>query len=169
MTFGYKSIITEGYKPVQQSNLFGHAESLLGELTTKRRLAPDRHLLFIVHSLGGIVVKETMRHSDNHPDSNNKRIFNSTTGIFFFGTPHKGSRDWATFGDGITKAASFWLADSNRQIIYALLPSAPELQLCRELFMAQWMANKDRLIIRTFQESESITGIRLANLNRLIP
>lgn len=169
ITFGYNSRITQGFKATSQSNIFSHAKNLLYELESKRRGAPDRHLVFIVHSLGGIIVKEALRRSEVDPDLKLRKILNSTTGIFFFGTPHRGSKDWASFGEGITKIASLLLGmDSNNQIIHALLPSGLELDLCRESFNAQWMANIDRLIVRTFQESKGVTGVRWRGFNKLV-
>lgn len=138
MTFDYNSRVTQGFEAANQSNIFSHARNLLYQLESKRRLAPDRHLVFIVHSLGGIIVKEALRRSEVDPDPKINKIFNSTTGVFFFGTPHRGSKDWASFGEGITKVASLLLGvDSNEQILHALLPSGPELDLCQESFMTQ--------------------------------
>ncbi|KAL8704845.1 MAG: hypothetical protein Q9201_002004 [Fulgogasparrea decipioides] len=165
MTFGYNSVIIKAFRAVNQSNIFSHARNLLYELESKRKLAPDRHLVFIVHSLGGIIVKEALRRSEVDPDPKINKIFSSTTGIFFFGTPHRGSKDWASFGEGITRIASLLLGpDSNDKIIHALLPSGPELDLCRESFITQWMQHKDRLTVRTFQESKAVTG-RAGKLN----
>ncbi|KAK2812978.1 hypothetical protein FQN50_000999 [Emmonsiellopsis sp. PD_5] len=105
MTFGYDSIITRGYKAANQGNLFSHSGNLLYELVQKRIRAPKRGLLFIAHSLGGIIVKDALRHSETHSDIEVVDIFESTTGILFFGTPHRGSEGWASLGDGIAKVA----------------------------------------------------------------
>lgn len=83
MTFGYNSRVTQGFEAANQSNIFSHARNLLYQLESKRRLAPDRHLVFIVHSLGGIIVKEALRRSEVDPDPKINKIFNSTTGVFF--------------------------------------------------------------------------------------
>lgn len=169
MTFGYNSKIMPVLGAANQSNIFSHARNLLYELESKRRLAPDRHLIFVVHSLGGIIVKEALRRSEVDPDPKVKKILYSTTGIFFFGTPHRGSKDWASFGEGITKIASLLLGvDSNHQIVHALLPSGPELEICRESFVTQWMARPDEITVRTFQESKGVTGVRWANLSQLV-
>lgn len=169
MTFGYNSTILHALGAANQGNISSHARNLLYELESKRRLAPDRHLVFIVHSLGGIIVKEALRRSEVDPDPKIKKILNSTTGVFFFGTPHRGSKDWASFGEGITKVASLLLGrDSNDQIIHALVPTGPELDLCRESFVTQWMTHADRLTVRTFQESKGLTGVRWGNFNKLV-
>ena len=90
MTFGYNSRVTQGFEAANQAKIFSHAKNLLYDLEDRRKAAPDRDLLFIAHSLGGILVKEALRRST--ADSNGK-ILAATKGVFFFGTPHAGSRD----------------------------------------------------------------------------
>ena len=169
MTFGYNTNITQGYKAANQGNIFSHARDLLYELEVKRRQTPNRDLVFIAHSLGGILVKEVLRRSEVDPDQKIAKIFGSTTGVFFFGTPHRGSRDWASFGEGVAAVASRILGvDVNTQVIHAILPSGPELEVCRESFTAQWVKRGDNLTVRTFQESKGITGTRWGGFNQLV-
>ncbi len=93
----------------------------------------------------------------------------STTGIFFFGTPHRGRNDWASFGEGIAAVADRLLGvDTNDKVIHALLPTGAKLELCRESFTIQWVKRGESLPVRTFQESRGVTGIRLGGLNRLV-
>ncbi|KAK5652462.1 hypothetical protein OQA88_10506 [Cercophora sp. LCS_1] len=80
--------------PVSDTRIRGHAESLLTNLEIERR-EPDnkqRPLLFVAHSLGGIVVKEALRQAERHGPSKPHlhQIYESTIGILFFGTPHRG-------------------------------------------------------------------------------
>lgn len=169
MTFGYDTNVQQSYRSVNQGNIFSHARNLLYELEAKRRKAPDRHLIFLAHSLGGILVKEALRRSEHDPDEDIQRIYRSTAGIFFFGTPHRGSRDWASLGDGVVRIASCLLGmDVNSQVIHALLPTGPELELCRESFAVQWEKRRTSLTVRTFQESKGISGIRWGGLNQLV-
>jgi hypothetical protein len=169
MTFGYNTSITQGYEAANQGNIFSHARDLLYGLEAKRRQSPDRDLVFIVHSLGGILVKEVLRRSEVDPDQKIAKIFGSTTGVFFFGTPHRGSRDWASFGEGVAAVAGRILGvDVNTQVIHALLPSGPELEICRESFTAQWVKRGDNLTVRTFQESRGVTGTQWGGFNKLV-
>jgi hypothetical protein len=169
MTFGYNTNITQGYEAANQGNIFSHARDLLYGLEAKRRQTPNRDLVFIAHSLGGILVKEVLRRSEVDPDQKVTKIFASTTGAFFFGTPHRGSRDWVSFGEGVAAIARCILGvDVNTQVIHALLPSGPELELLRESFTAQWVKRGDNLIVRTFQESKGVTGTRWGGLNQLV-
>lgn len=170
MTFGYNTNITRGYQAAYQSNIFSHARDLLYELEERRRKkVADRDLVFIAHSLGGILVKEMLRRSQTDPDTKIQKIFTSTTGVFFFGTPHRGSKDWASFGEGVAGMASRLLGmDINNQVIHALLPSGPELELCRESFATQWGKRGESLVVRTFQESKGVTGVRWGGFSQLV-
>jgi len=169
MTFGYNTGITQGYHAAHQGNIFSHARDLLYKLEAKRRNAAERDLVFIAHSLGGILVKEVLRRSETDPDPKIKKIFMSTTGIFFFGTPHRGSKDWASFGEGIAAIAGCLLrVDTNDKVIHALLPTSTELELCRESFAVQWENRREHLTVRTFQESKGVTGLRLGGFNQLV-
>ena len=169
MTFGYNTNITQGHHAAHQGNIFSHARDLLYDLEAKRRKAADRDLVFIAHSLGGILVKEVLRRSEADPDAKIKKIFATTTGAFFFGTPHRGSKDWASFGEGVAGVAGRLLGvDTNNQVIHALLPSGPELELCRESFTTQWVKRGNSLVVRTFQESKGVTGVGWGGFSQLV-
>ena len=170
MTFGYNSGVTKGYKAANQGNIFSHARNLLYGLETKRRKSTDRSLVFVAHSLGGILVKEVLRRSEADLDVKMNNVYTSTTGVFFFGTPHRGSKDWASFGKGIVGMASRLLGvDTNDKIIDALLPDGAELEVCRESFATQWLKRGDSLVVRTFQETRGIVGVRWGGFNELVP
>ncbi|CAI7665531.1 unnamed protein product [Penicillium glandicola] len=169
MTFGYNTNVQQGYHAVNQGNIFSHARNLLYEIEAKRRKDPARRLIFVAHSLGGILVKEALRRSEHDPDGAIRKIYSSTIGIFFFGTPHRGSREWASLGEGVARVAGCLLGmDVNSEVVHALLPTGPELELCRESFAVQWEERRAALAVRTFQESKGVTGIRWGGLNQLI-
>jgi hypothetical protein len=56
-TWGYDTVVTKGIaSPTNKNNIFAHARDLLYSLHRERPL--NRQLIFVAHSLGGIVVKE---------------------------------------------------------------------------------------------------------------
>lgn len=169
MTWGYNSNVTKGYGAVNQGNIFSHSRNLLFALLQKRKKTPDRDLVFIGHSLGGIIVKEVLRRSEIDPDEKVKKLYNATTGVLFFGTPHRGSPDWASFGEGISIMASRILGvETNSDIIHSLLPSSAELEVCRESFIAQWATRRETLTIRTYQEGRGPIGIKWGGFNKKV-
>ncbi|KAF7164512.1 hypothetical protein CNMCM6106_001030 [Aspergillus hiratsukae] len=103
LTYGYDAYVVR--KSVAGSNrLIDHATNLLNDLTTDRDLhnAASRPIIFVTHSLGGLVCKKAILRSRNNPDAHLRNIFNCTKGIIFMGTPHKGSwmADWAKISAG---------------------------------------------------------------------
>ncbi|KAH6650003.1 hypothetical protein F5144DRAFT_30163 [Chaetomium tenue] len=98
LTYGYDAYVVRGV--VAGSNrLLDHAKNLLHDLTMDREGddASSRPLIFVAHSLGGLVCKKAILLSRNNPEVHLRGIFDCTKGIIFMGTPHKGSwmADWA--------------------------------------------------------------------------
>ncbi|KAI9708076.1 MAG: Serine active site containing protein 1 [Bogoriella megaspora] len=70
--------------------LYHHARNLLTELTKERTSCCDRPLLFVVHSLGGLLVKNALifaREVGTSSLTQFRDIYISTFGILSFGTP----------------------------------------------------------------------------------
>jgi surfactin synthase thioesterase subunit len=71
--------------------LYRQAEHLVENLADARKDHPRRPLIFVAHSLGGIVVKSGLIFSSQslEESSPSRAIVLSTVGIVFLGTPHK--------------------------------------------------------------------------------
>lgn len=78
------------------------------EITTKLQAArvgggggeAGRPVIFVTHSLGGVLLKQILHDSatasdanasDNHPGSNGSRLVDNVAGVMFYGVPHHGS------------------------------------------------------------------------------
>ncbi|KAA6411567.1 MAG: hypothetical protein FRX48_04847 [Lasallia pustulata] len=72
------------------------AINLLNRIASKREHAEERPIVFVAHSLGGIVVKRAL--VEAKLDDSYKSIREATYGIAFFGTPHQGG-NFAKLGD----------------------------------------------------------------------
>lgn len=66
------------------------SESLLDRLHSQRKDLSLRPILFLAHSLGGLVVKRALVSAKL--DGTYNSIYKATYGIAFFGTPHRGGR-----------------------------------------------------------------------------
>ncbi|MCJ1386808.1 hypothetical protein MMC17_009936 [Xylographa soralifera] len=64
------------------------AEDLLRKLMKKRRGSLERPLVFVAHSLGGLVVKRAVVKARNNPEYSS--ISQSAKNFAFFATPHRG-------------------------------------------------------------------------------
>ncbi|KAH7204891.1 ankyrin repeat-containing domain protein [Fusarium redolens] len=102
LTFGYDASFARNYSTY---GIREHATMLLARLRDNReeRDDVDRPLIFVCHSLGGIVVKQALLIASI--DQAYSSISRSTTGIVFMGTPHRGSSvaDWGSILAGIAR------------------------------------------------------------------
>lgn len=135
LLFGYNSNIG-----IQSSSagVREQARNLLDKIWVERQRedCDDRPILFIAHSLGGIVVKEVcivinrIRLSDSYVNwyqglvqaklgQKYNSICSATFGIAFFGTPHRGS-SWACIGDVFAKVARAILRNPSNTFLNAL-------------------------------------------------
>ena len=119
LTFGYDAYVIRGFAKVASANrLIDHATNFLNDLVTDRAIekAASRPIIFVAHSLGGLVCKEMLLLSRNNPEAHLKSIFTATKAIAFMGTPHTGSwmADWTKIPAkalGIFKSTNYSLLE----------------------------------------------------------
>ncbi|KAI9780188.1 MAG: hypothetical protein M1816_003160 [Peltula sp. TS41687] len=166
LTYGYDTHIRHWLgPPVSRNTVCDIAWDFLVALEAERRLEPSRPILFIVHSLGGIVVKEALRRSSGCriAQTHLRGIFESTVGIVFFGTPHGGADPRGVLqciAEKVIKAAGF---DVNEHIVSTLLPSSERLRELRDEFIP--MAHQEKWIIHSFQEQ---LGVKLLSGHKVV-
>jgi pimeloyl-ACP methyl ester carboxylesterase len=84
---------------MEKARTFTCAEILVSELKNiRRRGAQDRPIIFVGHSLGGLVIKSALRHAILRRGLYGD-IVDSTRAIIFFSTPHQGTSQeaWKAF------------------------------------------------------------------------
>ncbi|KAI1385261.1 uncharacterized protein F4822DRAFT_432109 [Hypoxylon trugodes] len=87
LSYGYKSFApTPEY--LTQRTLYRHSQQLLSSLAVVRKGHIDRPLIFVGHSLGGVVIKSALIFSSQAKQSELSALSVSATGIIFLGTPH---------------------------------------------------------------------------------
>ncbi|KDN71371.1 putative phosphorylase superfamily protein [Colletotrichum sublineola] len=94
--------------------LYDHARELVADLSRKRELTKSRErpIIFVAHSLGGIIVKSALIHSDAARDGaliEHRSIKTSTHGILFMGTPHQGGNG-VQLGRVLVNVASIFIS-----------------------------------------------------------
>ncbi|KAK8102106.1 hypothetical protein PG984_015252 [Apiospora sp. TS-2023a] len=136
IAWGYDSRVAEVTRYVSQQGLSSFAKDLLTDLASLR-VGVSRHIVFVAHSLGGLVVKEALIAADNYrshgrfPDQ--AEIYSSTKGVIFFGTPHRGS-DKAALGEMLASIAKISLRQPNTQLLDALRQDSHILEKQRDEF-----------------------------------
>jgi hypothetical protein len=163
LTYGYDTHISHPLGPTRsKSTVYDIAWDFLVSLESERNSEPARPLLFIAHSLGGIIIKEALRRSHGsvlYQDTLRPRnIYESTAGIFFFGTPHGGADPRGVLQHVaekiITVVGRF---SANKQVVDTLLPSSERLRELRDEFGP--IARQNKWIIFSFQEEHGVLAL----------
>lgn len=148
VSWGYDAKVVDSrpFGVVSTNSIEQHAANLCAELANFRRgVDANRPLIFVVHSLGGLVLKAALLHANesraNHT-SHVAAIVDSTAAIAFMGTPHRGS-DQAQWGSILASALNYVKQD-NSELIKRLNKEEPRLDLLQERFMKFLELRKDQ-------------------------
>ncbi|GFF85142.1 hypothetical protein IFM53868_04387 [Aspergillus udagawae] len=153
-TYGYDSDVFNFLGSVNRTNLYQHATDLLVALTDQRRETSTSPIIFVAHSLGGILVKDVLKQSqDSQYKPDLRSVYQYTHGIVFLGTPHRGS-DWASLAKNL---AVFALGKANTRSLRSLEVDSAELQRLMDNFSV--MLKADKVKVCSFVESLGMTGI----------
>ena len=154
MTFGYDSSVafTTSVATLEAKSL-----DLLNRFSAKRsREGSSKPVVFICHSLGGIIVKKALILAhERSSDSAFKDILDNTKAIAFFGVPHRGSDKawWASFAGNTVKTTSAGLANNN--LVNDLRKNSATLTDISRQFIDRTIGLK----IYTFYETRKTYGI----------
>lgn len=100
-----------------------------------------RKIIFVAHSLGGLIVEYALSHSRNSYEKHIHQIEHFTFGIAFLGTPHHGSdvAKWGKFGTDIASL----IRPANKDIIAVLKPGSEMLDQVENGFHTILRKRKD--------------------------
>jgi len=137
LTYGYDAMVTAVLGKTSSDRILQHAQTLVAELLADRELeeATQRPIIFICHSLGGIIVKRALAYSASRTSKfiqHVHSIYVSTFAILFLGTPHDGSN-------------KVKLASTTRRMIGALVPSK--------------VVDTDGQLLNALQEGSEVMGL----------
>ncbi|KAK3317309.1 Alpha/Beta hydrolase protein [Cercophora scortea] len=168
MTFGYNASVIGN---TSVAGVRENARRLLSLLRDKREEEEDDitgshtgsrgSIVFVGHSLGGIVIKQALRIANNESGSFSD-IAESTTGIVFFGTPHRGAdaATWASLVAGITTTA---FGRSPKSVfLRTLKPNSRDLMDISEDFRPI----STKYAIASFVETDVFSGLRRVVVER---
>lgn len=150
-TYGYNADVIGGlFQANNKNSISQHGQDLSVRL--EREIGKGKPIAFVVHSLGGIIVKDAIRRSE--------MIREQTKLIIFLGTPHRGSA-YAGWGQIASNLARLALQDSNKKILETLEVNNEVLDNIHEEFKT--IAFKGTMKIYSFQEARGITGMKGVN------
>ncbi|KAL8962363.1 MAG: hypothetical protein Q9193_001220 [Seirophora villosa] len=153
-TWGYDADI-DGFGSASQNTIHQHAGSLLSDIADQRELSKHykKPIIFVVHSLGGIIVKAALNKSSAIQGTRLKDIAPATFGVCFLGTPHRGSTS-ASLGKiafDITKAAT---RRPNTRLLQGLERNSETLDQVGDTFAQTMLRSSRKLRISSFREEK---------------
>ncbi|KAF8518534.1 hypothetical protein BU17DRAFT_48556 [Hysterangium stoloniferum] len=130
LTYGYDAN-THGQSQLSEQTIEDHGETLISKLALFRRGSNtmERAIIFIAHSLGGIVLKCALNYSHYTGSKSNldhRSISLSTSGVIFLGTPHLGAHI-AELASTLLKLRGF-VQKVNNKVLNDLKPDSVILQ-----------------------------------------
>jgi pimeloyl-ACP methyl ester carboxylesterase len=143
---GYDSQFTAKLLKGGGAGLIDIATMVLDRLMSRK--TKSKPIVFVTHSLGGLVVKQLLRRSSESSNSKRKRVCGNTLGVVFIGTPHQG----AQFAPSLQKLFSMALSQQVRDVAYA---SAPLVDLSH--WFSNWAPNAN-LLVWAYYEIDQYNG-----------
>ena len=156
MTFGYDADVVKFWGMAGGNTLRTHGKSLASAVSDLRRTCRQRPIVFIAHSLGGLVCEQALlccREGNGPLD----KVFQSTRGIIFMGTPHAGAylADW-----GYTLAIYMNVIRRTNKAILGPLRQKSEVLIAVQQQFQQLLLNSGRHIyIYCFYEGKAVPGV----------
>jgi hypothetical protein len=150
-SFGYEAEASKWFGSSQP--LFDQGRNLLDNLESEE--LGQQPLMFITHSLGGLVVKEMLHSAENYPNIPRKRaIIQNTKGIVFLATPHLGS-DLSR--NTVLKIMSLLLSVTIS--VKELESNSNQLRSLDEWYKQYINNNNKRISTKVYYETKEIQGI----------
>ncbi|KAF2787747.1 hypothetical protein K505DRAFT_379390 [Melanomma pulvis-pyrius CBS 109.77] len=149
MTFGYDANVVRFWTIASSNRLDDHGKSLAYALLDQRGQVGQRPIVFIAHSLGGLVCEEALNLSNRRQDL--ASILPNTLGVIFMGTPHGGSH-LASWGTTVARYVNVFRG-TNRDILRNLQPGSSDLHRTEEDFQHMLRREDIKLRIYCFYEA----------------
>jgi len=159
MTFGYDADVVKLWGMVSGNTLRDHGKNLAYDVSDQRRRCRDRPIIFIAHSLGGLVCEQALlicRDGEAHLATLEK-VFHSTQGIIFMGTPHRGA-DLAHWGKTLAKLLTV-IRHTNPAIVGVLEKKSEVLAAVQEQFQQTLLKYHGSINIYCFYEEKPVRGV----------
>ena len=161
LTWGYDADVVGFLQPVGRGRISNHAEMLVNDVVGERsrsNIKEDRPIIFVSHSLGGLVTEMALTVSKGSLDERLHIVEKGCLGIVFLGTPHAGA-DLATT---LSKLGHLSLGTVHRDILAVLQPGSEMLRQVERNFLIlchQREQERRRLKIACCWEELEVPGI----------
>ncbi|KAI4195526.1 MAG: hypothetical protein LQ350_007159 [Teloschistes chrysophthalmus] len=124
-------------------------------MVDERELAEHykRPIIFVVHSLGGIIVKAALNRSSATQGTRLKEIAPTTCGVCFLGTPHRGSKS-ASLGKVAYQISVAATRRPNTRLLQGLEKNSQTLEHVGDAFAQTMLKSGSSLHIYSFREEK---------------
>ena len=156
MTFGYDADVVRLWGMAGGNNLRNNGKDLAFDLSNLRTNCEKRPIIFVAHSLGGLVCEQALLIC-REGDPELEQLFLATRGIIFMGTPHGGSH-LATWGHTIARYLDA-VRRTNQDILGVLKRNSEVLVGVEQQFQQLLQRHKVQIKIFCFFESVQMMGV----------
>ncbi|KAK4451580.1 hypothetical protein QBC34DRAFT_400149 [Podospora aff. communis PSN243] len=159
LSFGYDAGVI-GWRSRLSGNRIGdHAKNLLITLAAYREAdyTNERPIIFVCHSLGGLVCQDALLSSKTNPERHLQQILRCTRGILFLGTPHSGT-GLAVVGQRLSRLAGL-VSGTNPRLVEVLRRDSEVLARIQDEFHSLLRSKGDQIKITCAYEEVPIQGI----------
>ncbi|KAH8897965.1 hypothetical protein GQ53DRAFT_837684 [Thozetella sp. PMI_491] len=158
-TWGYDVDIAKLFSSTSTASVFQHASTLLSDISDSRIAAEEkmRPIIFVAHSLGGIVVKDALCISNSERTHLNE-VGKATAGVCFLGTPHKGSSS-ASIGKTAFGISRIFLQQPNIGVLRSLEHNSEVLERITRSFSLLLLDSTIK--IHSFREELPYHGVMI--------
>lgn len=162
LTWGYDADVGGFFSSAGQSTIHEHAGSLLSDLSDLRNTQELRTipLIFVVHSLGGIVVKDALNQSSSTEGTRLKEVATATYGVVFLGTPHRGSKS-ASLGKIAYHITELATSKPNIRLLQGLEKHSEVLDRIGDSFFQTIL--RHNLLVYSFREERETRRFKILN------
>ena len=158
MAFGYDADVVKLWEMAGGNTLRTHGKNLASAVSDLRRSCRERPLIFIAHSLGGLVCEQSLL-CCGEGNSHLEKVFQSTRGIVFMGTPHAGA-DLADLGYKLAKCLNV-IRRTNSAILGPLRQGSEVLIAVQQQFQQLLRKPEVHIEIYCFFEEGDVGGVGL--------
>jgi len=163
ITFGYDANVVGMLETAGSNRLRDHGKSLAEDLALRRwqSRTSRRPLIFVVHSMGGLVCEQALLISRGSAEPHVQELLEATRAIAFLGTPHHGSQkaEWTKTLRNISNI----FRETNQDLLRVLEPGSEMLAALQQEFHvmlnARQKAGKNPPEIFCFYEEVKVLGV----------
>ncbi|KAH0537120.1 hypothetical protein FGG08_006053 [Glutinoglossum americanum] len=163
LSHGYNADVTHFWAMTSTNRIGNHAMNLANALAQlrDRTETAERPLIFVVHSLGGLVFEDAMISSKNSAEPHIQSILARTIGVCFLATPHCGSQvaNWASVLGNLASV----VRQTNTDLLAVLKPDSEVLARIQQDFQTMLRIRREGragvMDVTCFYEELPVRGV----------